>query len=302
VDSNHESKISRRQSNASANKSAPSNRHHPDGPRQSTKSAPTGRFANLKEKDTRFDNPRARNNHNNARVGGGGGNTKGRNNVQHGRNNTTNRNAVQQHQPSESYGLAAAPAKHAPAPTARSPLRSAPSHQQHFGSSVQYGSPYSPDISSQKKQDLASFIATVGLVGNEASALVANVADIDSLNRLSDVQFQLYGVGAEKQAQLGKLLEQRRRRRRPAVRPPPGLSPIHDEPPTLFGSPNRPTVNLTPQFSSMNPSASHFPVATTHPFAYDEYQQPFMVDDEDSRIEAELQELGGKMIGSVLDF
>jgi hypothetical protein len=301
LDSNHESKTSRRQNTSAANKSVPSNRHHPDVSRLSTKPAPTGRFANLKEKDTRFDNPRARNNHNNARIGGGGGITKGRNNV-HQRNTSNNRNANQQHPPSDSYGSGAAPAKHAPAPIARSPLRPAPSNQQHFGSSVQCGSPYSPDIGSQKKQDLSSFIATVGLVSNEAAALVANVADIDSLDRLSDVQFQLYGVSGEKQAQLGKLLEQRRRRRRPAVRPPPGLSPLHDEPPTLFGSPNRPSTNVSPHFSSINPVASHFPVAMTHPFAYDEYQDPFMVDDEDSRIEAELQELGGKMIGSVLDF
>ena len=255
----------------------------------------TGRFANLKEKDTRFESSR--------RIVNRPITGKGRNVPPGGRSNKNS--AAQSSDPFLHSSTVPAKQSHN---NGQGPITVTPqinsTSTQHFGSSVQYGSPYSSDAgyrTTQKKQELASFVATVGIVGSDAAALVANVADIDGLEHLSDIQFQLYGVGSDNQVQLGLLLAQRRRRRR-NIRPPPGLSPIHDEPPTLFGSPNGrvPLVNLSSQVSAA--PATQFP--STHPFAYayDYSQQQEAIDDEESRIEAELQELGGKMVGSVLDF
>jgi hypothetical protein len=170
------------------------------------------------------------------------------------------------------------------------------SSQQLGGSpTVHYGSPYtySPDPVAHRKKALASFVARAGLVGNDASVLIANVADIDALERLSSVQFQLYGIAPDKQARLAYMLSERRQNS--SVRPPPGLSPVHDEPPTLFGSPNRP-INLSPQFSSI--SAGQFQLLSDGR-RFVSYSKS---DDAESQIEAELQELGGKMVEGILDF
>lgn len=256
----------------------------------------TGRFAHLKEKDTRFDNPRRTT----TRLTSG----KGKIISQGGRGHS---NSLAQS--SDPFLSANIPGKqsndiHSQAP----PVVVAPQinseSNKYFGSSVQF---YSLDgsQSTRKKLELSAFLATVGILGDDAAALIANVPDIDCLECLSHTQFLLYGVNAEKQAHIGQLLEQRRHGRlfQNQIRPPPGLSPIHDEPPTLFGgSPHRsgapPPMNLTSQLSSI-PTTRYL---SSHPFAYDETQYSGMLDDEESRIEAELQELGGKMIGSVLDF
>mmetsp|Transcript_21790 Transcript_21790/g.33101 ORF Transcript_21790/g.33101 Transcript_21790/m.33101 type:complete len:669 (-) Transcript_21790:213-2219(-) len=109
---------------------------------------------------------------------------------------------------------------------------------------------------------------------------------------IPDTQLHLYGAPVDKQGYLRKVPDDRHHHRE--VRPPPGLSPIHDEPPTLFGSPNK-------KSSSLSLSAPSFQQKQLgHPFAYDEHQEQTCFDYE-SRIEAELQELGGQMIGSILD-
>lgn len=258
----------------------------------------TGRFANLKEKDTRFVNPRRTTNRVTSDKGkiisqGGCG------------------SKITLSQSSDPFFVANFPGKQsydshsqAPLPVAAvAPQRNSESHQ-YFGSSVQF---YSPDgsQSAQRKFELGAFLSTAGIVGDDAAALIANVPDVDCLEFLSDIQFQLYGVSSEKKTLLGQLLEQRRYSHlsQKQIRPPPGLSPIHDEPPTLFGgslhrSGAPPPMNLTSQLSAI-PSTRYL---SSHPFAYDENQYSGSLDDEESRIEAELQELGGKMIGSVLDF
>lgn len=252
----------------------------------------TGRFANLKEKDTRFDNHRRCSNRptsSKARIIPQGRNSRYAN-VHPSELSPSRVSAKQPYDISSQRQVALTPQRKA-------------NSNQDFVRSVQYGSTYSPDVfqTTQKKTELGSFIATVGIVGDDAAALVANVPDIDGLASLSDIQFQLYGVGADKQAQLGRLLEQRLGHPSCNIRPPPGLSLIHDEPPTLFGSPNRtspPNLNLSRPV--LKPPSTRY--LASHPFAYDENQYEGAMDEEESRIEAELQELGGKMIGSVLDF
>ena len=273
-----------------------------DGPRppstQVGKQLPatSGRFAHLKEKDTRFEHPRRTTN----RLSSGKGKIISQGGPGH------KNSLAQSSNPFQSANILGKPSNdvHSQAPLVSViPQRNYES-KKYVGNSVQF---YSLDgsQSTRKKLELGAFLASVGIFGDDAAALIANVLDIDCLEYLSDTQFLLYGISAEKQAHLGQLLEQRRHGRllQNQIRPPPGLSPIHDEPPTLFGgSPHRSGAPLPMNLSSQLSSIPTTRYLSSHPFAYDETQYPGLLDDEESRIEAELQELGGKMIGSVLDF
>jgi len=156
------------------------------------------------------------------------------------------------------------------------------------------------------KMELAGFLAQVGLMGPDCADLLRNANSVDSLERLTDAQYRLYGVSADKQAEILWMLEVRRRSRenpRPwnrtpigVVRPPPGLSDYRCANPFSVPSP--------PPFAAMNqePSQNLFvPPATSPLFAHHQTMNAAEAEEE-SRIEAELQELGGQMVGSVLDF
>lgn len=197
-------------------------------------SSTSGRFANLKEKDTRFDNSNSR--RTSTRNNGKGRNQQGRNN--RNSNSRTHTSLQSQQRTTENHFTFSG--------TRENPQATFDDCHRH-NSVVQYGT--------------------------------------------ADTQPHLYRAPLDKQGNFGKVLDDRHHQRE--VRPPPGLSQIHDEPPTLFGSPNK--------ASSLNlcaPSFQQKPLG--HPFAYGDHQEQTCFDDE-SRIEAELQELGGQMIGSILD-
>jgi len=260
----------------------------------------TGRFANLKERDTRFDNVSSNNyRRNGTRNGGKGRGQQGRNN----RNSNSRTPALQsvsfvsppvsiQERDQQAVSLQKPSFSGSRSPS----IQVISNNQNQCDNSVQYGSPYSCSSDHRrKKEELRSLFHKVGLIGNEAASLASNVADVEALERLSDRQLQLYGIPADKRARLCILFAGRRQHSE--IRPPPGLPPVHDEPPTLFGSSNRSPSLYLPQLSAK--TFQQKPLA--HMFAYDEHQQ-LTATDEESRIEAELQELGGQMVGSILDF
>eukprot|EP00546_Thalassionema_frauenfeldii_P008907 CAMPEP_0178911884 /NCGR_PEP_ID=MMETSP0786-20121207/9947_1 /TAXON_ID=186022 /ORGANISM="Thalassionema frauenfeldii, Strain CCMP 1798" /LENGTH=654 /DNA_ID=CAMNT_0020584389 /DNA_START=355 /DNA_END=2319 /DNA_ORIENTATION=- len=191
-------------------------------------SSSQGRFANLKEKDTRFEHTSRRN--------ASRSNGKGRS--QHGRQNRNPNFRSQQNQQRSTEN------NFTFADGAASQRATFDKQQNSF---VQYGIPNEQD--------------------------------------------HLYAAQPDKPGHVRKMPNDRPQHRE--FRPPPGLSPIHDEPPTLFGSASKSSSLPLP-----TPSFQQKPLE--HPFAYDEHQEQTCFDDE-SRIEAELQELGGQMIGSILD-
>ena len=152
------------------------------------------------------------------------------------------------------------------------------------------------------KIELAGFLAQVGLMGSDCADLLATVEDVDTLGRFTDAQYRSYGVSREKQTQIAWMLEQRRRSRAeqlrlwtapPLVRPPPGLA------------------TTTSSYDHLNPFSGSFgeqptsrnlliPTASSPLFA--QRAMTAVEAEEESRIEVELQELGGQMVGSVLDF
>lgn len=185
------------------------------------------------------------------------------------------------------------------------------------------------------KIELTAFLARVGIVGTACEDLVEALDNVDGLYRLSDAQFELYNVSPDEKHRIDMMLEARRRVRAEAtlvsstagssIRPPPGLS----VPPA--DNANQTTVRLSPP--CLNPatytSESGIPpvgyMATSRtdvdfgsspPMSGSNTQQiPSLSllssynvsnsgigEQADEEIEAELQELGGQMIGSVLDF
>mmetsp|Transcript_39026 Transcript_39026/g.44512 ORF Transcript_39026/g.44512 Transcript_39026/m.44512 type:complete len:522 (+) Transcript_39026:813-2378(+) len=263
----------------------------------------SGRFANLKEKDTRFNNV----NNINCKRSGNGNRNGGKGRIQQGKNNKNSKlrtpalqsasfllpaiSAQKRHQQSISSQKCLITNKHL------SSIQATSNHNQCRGS-VECGNPYicSPDLRRKKKEELLLLLEKVGISRNEAESIASNVADVQGLEHLSDRELQLYSIPADKRARLSILFAGRRQHSE--IRSPPRLSPVHDEPPTLFGSSNRSSSLYLPQLSAK--TIKQKPL--THNFAYDEHQHLAQITDEESRIEAELQELGGQMVGSILDF
>ena len=153
------------------------------------------------------------------------------------------------------------------------------------------------------KMELAGFLAQVGLVGTACADLLEDLDDVDALSRLSEAQFELYNVAPDTKVRIDLLLEARARSRM-AIRPPPGLtaneSPLLMSPPRLNHAVEKPPPGYPSphdaRFGTNVPSLSLLS-------SYDGSSHVGTEDDEEnSRIEAELQELGGQMVGSILDF
>jgi hypothetical protein len=155
---------------------------------------------------------------------------------------------------------------------------------------------------------------------------------------LSDAQFELYHVSPDKKLQIDMMLEDRRRARMEstrlsspgaspgAIRPPPGLtSPAgvvksnHQSaafmlPPRLnqvtyassetCPSPGYSTAGRTDVDFGSSPSlsGSRPQIPPLSLFCSREGSNNSVYEQGDEEIEAELQELGGQMVGSILDF
>jgi hypothetical protein len=168
---------------------------------------------------------------------------------------------------------------------------------------------YPPSPVNPEKLELAAFITRVGLVGTVASDLLEDFDNVDALSRLSDAQFELYNVTPINQARINVMLHSRARDGssgcNPTIRPPPGLGVKNDR---LLLSPPRLNHGYDVRRSNFeyNVGLSHQSLGGTN------LQLPSLLQscnlsnnglyDEEDQIEAELQKLGGQMVGSILDF
>jgi hypothetical protein len=180
------------------------------------------------------------------------------------------------------------------------------------------------------KVELAAFLARVGLVGTVCSDLVEALDNVDALYRLSDAQFEIYNVSSDQKLRVDMMLEARRRARveaafasspRSSVRPPPGLmAPTVNQSATLLSPPRLNPATYSsesdiPSVGYMATSRTDIDFGSSPPMggeiqtlqvpslsSFSTYQGPSNGSRDDEEIEAELQELGGQMIGSVLDF
>jgi hypothetical protein len=180
------------------------------------------------------------------------------------------------------------------------------------------------------KVELAAFLARVGLVGTVCSDLVEALDNVDALYRLSDAQFEIYNVSSDQKLRVDMMLEARRRARveaafasspRSSVRPPPGLmAPTVNQSATLLSPPRLNPATYSsesdiPSVGYMATSRTDIDFGRSSPMgggsqtlqvpslsSFSTYQGPSNGSRDDEEIEAELQELGGQMIGSVLDF
>jgi hypothetical protein len=159
-----------------------------------------------------------------------------------------------------------------------------------------------------EKLGLATFLAHVGLVGTVASDLLEDFDNVDALSRLSDAQFELYNVTPDKKARIDIMLHARTRGGssvyHPPIRPPPGLGSKNDQ---LLLSPPRLNHGYDARESNFgyNVGLSHQSLGGTN-LQLPSLLQSYNVSnnslyDEEDQIEAELQELGGQMVGSILD-
>jgi hypothetical protein len=174
---------------------------------------------------------------------------------------------------------------------------------------------YSRSHLSPGKIELAEFLAQVGLVGTVCSDLLEDLDDVDALSRLSDAQLELYNVTPEKMARINWMLGARDACSSPTtfssahaasrIRPPPGLIAKSNDP-------------LSP--SRLNQAVGHDARELRLRYRTDvgfgqsgtKLELPSLLQsynvstnslyDEEDQIEAELQELGGQMVGSILDF
>lgn len=187
-----------------------------------------------------------------------------------------------------------------------------------------YATYYSRAHVAHGKIELAAFLAQVGLVGTVCSDLLEDLDDVDALSRLSDAQFELYNVTPDKMARINWMLAARDgyggcsatsySSAHPAapIRPPPGLAAKNSDDPLRLSPPR------------LNQSVGHDDARELN-FGYrsdggfgqslgrsKQLQLPSLLQsynvsnnslcDEEDQIEAELQELGGQMVGSILDF
>lgn len=187
-----------------------------------------------------------------------------------------------------------------------------------------------------RKMELASFLSRVGISGNVLEDLVEALDGVDSLYKLSDAQFELYNVSPDKKLRIEILLQDRRRARMGpsspgaspgAIRPPPGLtSPagvVNSGPQAVaFASPPRLINQATYASSETRPSPGYSTAGRTDVdfgrspslsgsnsqipplslLSSYEGSKNSVYEQGDEEIEAELQELGGQMVGSILDF
>lgn len=211
------------------------------------------------------------------------------------------------------------------------------------------------------KNELAAFLAQVGLVGTACAAILEDLSDVDALSQLSKEKYESYHIGDAKQAEISIMLDARFRRltggnvgsklqawNAAVVRPPPGLENVCRESPgtvgtnaafdggqqqqhlPLFASSTLPSctgsssgagfvlpgmgVNLSDSRARCDTGeswasscddatkvATPSPSPLPRPFTHVEDLVEEVLDD-DSKIEADLQELGGQMVGSILDF
>lgn len=110
-----------------------------------------------------------------------------------------------------------------------------PNYANSYSFSHGYHGRYSPG-----KMELAGFLAQVGLVGSSCAGILADLDDVEALERLSNAQFLSYNITFEKRRNIAALLEARHRRNTvekhntnswktaalqsaAPVRPPPGL-------------------------------------------------------------------------------
>jgi len=176
------------------------------------------------------------------------------------------------------------------------------------GSSIHHISSYfcsSLETGSKKweKEELCSLLDRIGLVGDFAVPLVSAIADVDALECLSDMQLHSYGLSSDQQAYLSILLAERRKHKQvdPGIRV--------ESPPTLFEvSPQNKSSTSSPLLPCSTSSVLETLLFKQHPWACrvddcDHLEQinGSDTDEEESRIEADLQELGGQMIASILD-
>lgn len=210
------------------------------------------------------------------------------------------------------------------------------------------------------KIELAAFLAQVGLIGAACADLLADLADVDALAKLTPTEYEMYKIGPGKQAEIGAMLEARRRRQEqekqaaqqqqrqwsaPVVRPPPGFS--REEVAMGRNGGDGPTVapvgvaeSQLPFLSSAGGSGYGLTdlqqnqtrdqrVSLSHgnessfsglvdgvgvglngvsgtftqvAFGGVEHSTRVQEQEDSSKIEADLQELGGRMVGSILDF
>lgn len=174
---------------------------------------------------------------------------------------------------------------------------------------------YSRSYLSPGKIELAEFLAQVGLVGTVCSDLLEDLDDVDALSRLSDAQLELYNVNPEKMARINWMLGAC-----DACSSPTTLSSAHAAsrirpPPDLIAKSSDP---LSP--SRLNKAVGHDARELRLRYRTDvgfgqsgtKLELPSLLQsynvstnslyDEEDQIEAELQELGGQMVGSILDF
>jgi hypothetical protein len=167
----------------------------------------------------------------------------------------------------------------------------------------------SPSPVNPEKLELAAFLAQAGLLGTVASDLLEDFDNVDALSRLSDAQFELYNVTPDKQARINCMLHARARGGssvpNPPIRPPPGLGVKNDQ---LLLSPPRLNNGYDVRRSNFgyNVGLSHRSLGGTN-LQLPSLLQSYNVSnnslyDEEDQIEAELQKLGGQMVGSILDF
>ena len=182
------------------------------------------------------------------------------------------------------------------------------------------------------KMELAAFLAQVGLAGTVCDDLLEALDDVDALYRLSDSQFELYNVSSDQKLRIAMMLEARRRARvgstlfpllspssPSAIRPPPGLSAPREiaefvnrmivPPPclnqTTYASESSSSVGYLNDRTDVDfggsPSLTGKPRLPSLLSSYD-VSNDSLYEQGDEEIEAELQELGGQMVGSLLDF
>lgn len=91
---------------------------------------------------------------------------------------------------------------------------------------------------------------------------------------------------------------------RAPIAPPPGLSRDTDRCPALFESPRFDTNDGDSNMMYQRHSAGLSLPNGSSPMIRSSRvkENPFDADDDDDQIAAELQELGGQMVGSILDF
>lgn len=185
------------------------------------------------------------------------------------------------------------------------------------------------------KKELAAFLARAGVAGTACEDLVEALDHVDALYKLSDAQFELYNVSPDQKLRIDMLLEARRRARQeltrsptatsPAtpIRPPPGLTAPSSnaenylQPTTALSSPPRLHTQVSYTTSDSSPSCGYMTQTTrtdvdfggtpqipslSHAPFYGNAGNNSLYEQDDEEIEAELQELGGQMVGSVLDF